>query len=348
VYGDGCKNEFLCPFSHGWKEQEYHPKNYKLNACRNDTQCSKAHCPYFHTDSQKRSQVPDGFKLQPRNRGAAFSSNEYMADFIHNQASILLPQRSKIYHPSTAPFVNSDTFMRQPYYIIHASLGFKDQTQFSYYLSGHAEEQQEYKQMPQGGSKGKMTRTFSQNSQMNAASSVPFYPGKGKVVSKPVMHQLNSYKDMNKKFPTSVSHGMIAGMSSQQMQPNYGPPPGLEGSMMSQQNMYRAPMENAKDNNWNRQPSYGPEYQQYSNPGYMGWQGTGSQMIPSALQSQHHPPVQNKPRKMGNIKGSMSTQFQYNLGSQLLKDEDDNKFCYGFFDNNSDSDGDNFNPSRQE
>jgi len=32
VYGDGCQNEFLCPFSHGWKEQEYHPKNYKLNA----------------------------------------------------------------------------------------------------------------------------------------------------------------------------------------------------------------------------------------------------------------------------------------------------------------------------
>lgn len=38
VYGDGCKNEFLCPFSHGWKEQEYHPKNYKMNACRNDAQ----------------------------------------------------------------------------------------------------------------------------------------------------------------------------------------------------------------------------------------------------------------------------------------------------------------------
>ena len=38
--------------------------------------------------------------------------------------------------------------MKQPYYIIHASLGFKDQIQFSYYLTGHAEEQQDFKQRP--------------------------------------------------------------------------------------------------------------------------------------------------------------------------------------------------------
>lgn len=173
VYGDGCKNEFLWPYSHGWKEQEYHPKNFKINACRNDSQCSKAHCPYFHTDIQKRSQVAEGFKIMPKNRGCAYNTNDYLAYFIQNQAGMLLPNRGSIYHPSTAPFVNSDTFMTQPYYIIHASIGYKDQSQYSYYLNGHAEEQQMYKQKPVSKSKqSKIARTFSHSSQMNASVNV--------------------------------------------------------------------------------------------------------------------------------------------------------------------------------
>lgn len=214
---------------------------------------------------KNRAQVPEGFRLQPRNRGSAFGSNDYIADFIHNQAAILLPQRSKIYHPSTAPFVNSDTFMKQPYYIIHASLGYKDQTQFSYYLSGHAEEQLDFKQKPMGDqSRSKMPRTQSHNSQMNVNSSTPFYPGKGKVISKPVMQQMNSYKNMDRRFPTSVSHGMLAGMGGQVNQNIYGPPPGLEKSIMSQNTLYRAPVEEVNEN-WQQNP-----YQQenlYANRG---------------------------------------------------------------------------------
>lgn len=333
VYGDGCKNEFLCPHSHGWKEQEYHPKNYKMNGCRNDTQWAKAHCPYFHNDSQKRAHVQDGFKIQPKNRGSAVSSNEYLAEFIQNQAQILLPQRSQIYRPSTAPFVNSDIFMKQPYYIIHASLGFKDQAQFLYYLSGHAEDQQEHKQKPSmNKNKNKMPRTFSHNSQMNAVSSVPFYPGKGKVMQKPMMPQMNSYKGQ-KNFPTSVSHGMLVGMGNQVNHNMYGPPPGLQKSMMSQNNIYRGPVENEAWRGGNYvQPEMG-----YTNPQYMQWHGNGSQMIPQALQSHQQISMPVKAKKASNIKGSMSTEFHYNFGSKLINEPDD-RYGQGFMENNSDSD----------
>ena len=109
----------------------------------------------------------------PKNRGCAYNTNDYLAYFIQNQAGMLLPNRGSIYHPSTAPFVNSDTFMTQPYYIIHASIGYKDQSQYSYYLNGHAEEQQMYKQKPVSKNKqSKIARTFSHSSQMNASVNV--------------------------------------------------------------------------------------------------------------------------------------------------------------------------------
>lgn len=307
-----------------------------MNACRNDTQCTKVHCPYFHSDSQKRGQAPDGFRLQPKNRGAAFMTNDYLAEFIQNQAQWLLPQRRNIYHPSTAPFVNSDTFMRQPYYILHASLGYKDPTQFSYYLTGHVEEQLDYKQRPVSDqNKSKMPRTFSHNSQMNAGASVPFYPGKGKVISKPMMQQMNSYKDMNKRFPTSVSHGMLAGMNNQ-MNPNaYGPPPGLEKTIMSQNNLYRMPIEEV-GGNWNHHP-YQADMNYHNNHGYMHWAPNASQMMPSALQSQVHPSMTMKNKKMASMKGSMSTEFNYNFGSKLITEPED-RFGCGFLENDSDSD----------
>jgi hypothetical protein len=334
VYGDGCKNEFLCPHSHGWKEQEYHPKNYKMNGCRNDSQWSKAHCPYFHCDTQKRAHVQDGFKIQPKNRGLAVGTNEYLAEFIQNQAQLLLPQRSQIYRPSTAPFVNSDFFMKQPYYIIHASLGFKDQAQFLYYLAGHAEDQKNHKQKPaMNKNKGKMPRTFSHNSQMNAVSSIPFYPGKGKVIQKPMMPQINSYKG-HKGFQTSVSHGMLVNRNNQPNYNMYGPPPGLQKSMVSQNNIYRGPIENE---NWRGGNYVQQQEMGYTNPQYVQWHGSGSQMIPQALQTQQQISMPAKAKRGSNMKGSMSTEFQYNFGSTLIKENDD-IYGTGFMENNSDSD----------
>lgn len=338
-------NEFLCPFSHGWKEQEYHPRNFKMNACRNDSQCSKPHCPYFHSDTQKRAVIQEGFKLQPRNRGSAFGTNDYIANFIQNQAPILLPHRSKIYHPSTAPFVNSDTFMRQPYYIIHASLGFKDQTQYSYYLSGHAEEQFEFKQRQHIDQKqGKMPRTFSHNSQMNATVSTPFYPGKNKMMPKPPM-TMPQYKDMNKRIPTSASHGMLAGMNRQVTPVAYAAPPGLDRPYMSQTNLYAAHAEGMSDN-WNHHPPYQQQQEMgyHNSPSYNQWEPNTAQMIPLALQSQRNSNVKMKPKNMTSMKGSMSTQFNYNFGSKLINENED-RFGLGYLDNDSDSDGGGDNKS---
>lgn len=289
--------------------------------------------------------MPDGFKAQPKNRGCAFNTNLYMAEFIHNQAAMLLPQRSKIYHPSTAPFVNSDTFMKQPYYIIHASLGFKDKNQYSYYLSGHAEDQQEYKQKPVSDQKqGKLPRTYSHNSQMNATSSVPFYPNKPKIMPKPVIQmQAQSFKDMNKRrFPTSVSHGMLAGMGHG----GYGPPPGMEHHViMSHNNLYRAQFEQVEGaNDWNQMQYHPqPDITSYSNhPTYGGGQWSASQnhMIPSALQPHHSMHINMNPKKMSGIKGSQSTEFKGHFGSKMIS-ETENKFGLGYFDNDSDSDGEN-------
>lgn len=32
-YHEGCVNQAGCPYSHGWKEQEYHPFFYKTKKC---------------------------------------------------------------------------------------------------------------------------------------------------------------------------------------------------------------------------------------------------------------------------------------------------------------------------
>jgi len=233
--------------------------------------------------------------------------------------------------------VNSDVFMSQPYYIIHASLGFKDPGQFSFYLSGHATEQLDFKQKPIGQGKGKMPRTFSHNSQMNATSSTPFYPGKRKVISKPMMQQISTYKGMNRGFPTSVSHGMLAGMNGHQ--PGYGPPPGLEKPAMSQNNLYRAPIEEVGDN-WAPQ-QFQQDMGHQNNQPYRQWQNTGSQMIPSALQQvKHSQNTQREKQKFSSMKGSMSTEFNYNFGSRLIGESED-RFGCGFLENDSDSDDNN-------
>lgn len=66
---DGCKHEYRCKNTHGWKEQEYHPLNFKIHPCRQMESCNKAHCPYYHNDGERRQPVPIEFKVFPRNRG---------------------------------------------------------------------------------------------------------------------------------------------------------------------------------------------------------------------------------------------------------------------------------------
>lgn len=51
----GCPNNENCNRCHGWKENEYHPLNYKVKPCSNGMSCNKGSlCPYFHTFKDRR------------------------------------------------------------------------------------------------------------------------------------------------------------------------------------------------------------------------------------------------------------------------------------------------------
>lgn len=51
----GCPNNENCNRCHGWKENEYHPLNYKVKPCSNGINCNKGSlCPYFHTFKDRR------------------------------------------------------------------------------------------------------------------------------------------------------------------------------------------------------------------------------------------------------------------------------------------------------
>ena len=139
-----------------------------------------------------------------------------------------------------------------------------------------------------------------------------------------------TYKNVDRRFPTSVSHGFLTGMGNQ-MQKIYGPPPGLDNKpIMSQSNLYRAHMEEMNDN-WNNH-HYPQEAVFPKSTSYMQPNASTNHMIPSALRTQPQPsfPVMRvKP---------MSTEFNYNFGSKLINENED-KFGVGYLENDSDSDG---------
>ena len=51
----GCPNNENCNRCHGWKENEYHPLNYKVKPCSSGFNCTKGSlCPYFHSHKDRR------------------------------------------------------------------------------------------------------------------------------------------------------------------------------------------------------------------------------------------------------------------------------------------------------
>ena len=54
-YDDGCPEGSNCQKCHGWKENEYHPLNYKTKLCPTGRNCQKgSDCPHFHANKDKR------------------------------------------------------------------------------------------------------------------------------------------------------------------------------------------------------------------------------------------------------------------------------------------------------
>ena len=56
---------------HGWKEQEYHPLNYKTKPCEDKKCQGNLECPYYHGNHDRRYIHPGNFKevMVPRLRG---------------------------------------------------------------------------------------------------------------------------------------------------------------------------------------------------------------------------------------------------------------------------------------
>ena len=60
-YTDGCPEGVNCQFCHGWKEEDYHPLNYKTKKCKfKFGTCKKGKfCPFYHQNEKKREIPPD-------------------------------------------------------------------------------------------------------------------------------------------------------------------------------------------------------------------------------------------------------------------------------------------------
>jgi len=100
VYFDGCANGLSCRFSHGWKEQEFHPLAYKTNHCRHGETCSKLHCPFFHSEKDRRNPITSVFVYTPRNRIFTFSrkpdqqqNQTIMGTEIYNTVAYMQPTK---------------------------------------------------------------------------------------------------------------------------------------------------------------------------------------------------------------------------------------------------------------
>jgi hypothetical protein len=68
-YKDGCELEYKCNSCHGWKEEDFHPLNYKTKKCKNFLKnCSKKElCPFFHQNEVKRI-IPITMKEDYKNK----------------------------------------------------------------------------------------------------------------------------------------------------------------------------------------------------------------------------------------------------------------------------------------
>jgi hypothetical protein len=72
IYSE-CSQQLNCGKCHGWKELEYHPKNYKMRPCSNGMKCPKGEiCPYYHSNSEKRYRIRLCSKLSDKIKNGFF------------------------------------------------------------------------------------------------------------------------------------------------------------------------------------------------------------------------------------------------------------------------------------
>ena len=116
VYLDGCPNGIKCTCSHGWKEQEFHPLYYKVNSCRYGEACVKPHCPFYHSEKDKRFPLSNFFTAVPKNRIIGFSSQGYPDQhLLQNQSNEKVMQQN-----NSSPYMGMTGYIG-PYMSPHLS-----------------------------------------------------------------------------------------------------------------------------------------------------------------------------------------------------------------------------------
>ena len=102
-YEEGSKRLEKCPYSHGWKEQQFHPLVYKTQQC-DELKCFKGfECPFYHQSKGDRRNISDkecdlDMLFIPRTRNIKCVQQPYMTDlyFENNLNHMKELQNSRI------------------------------------------------------------------------------------------------------------------------------------------------------------------------------------------------------------------------------------------------------------
>lgn len=70
-YTDKCPHANACKFSHNKKEMLYHPRTYKMLACKNGSRCPLSWCAFYHSTEEL-----EFAKKQLTDRGIALKENQ--------------------------------------------------------------------------------------------------------------------------------------------------------------------------------------------------------------------------------------------------------------------------------
>lgn len=108
-----------CKHSHGRKESEYHPENFRTRSCP-DQACTKPHCDKYHSSEEKIKPKGEYFKILPKCRIVNFPSN-YYSQLFKTQKSTNDSNNSKTKIPTEV--VANDVFINR---LPHTKINKKD------------------------------------------------------------------------------------------------------------------------------------------------------------------------------------------------------------------------------
>ncbi|KAL4492433.1 hypothetical protein ABPG72_005568 [Tetrahymena utriculariae] len=176
-YEDGCPLKFDCNKCHGWKELEYHPRNYKTKACPNQKPCNKQNdCPFYHHGPKSDKRTINAniqnkiFRFVPKNR---IITNTFK---VRNSDSI-----------NSIPGLNNSQF--NPQLIQQSQLQYISQSQQQ--QNEYAQQQQQQQQQQQNFFLKGTTSMFNLPSSQQAQNQQSWNPHNSQQIGLNVFYQTN-------------------------------------------------------------------------------------------------------------------------------------------------------------